>query len=184
MRREGPVAAGENGGVADDRCRRVEIMDVQMANVVAKLPRQGERLSEPPDAIGARITHEVAKEQAQQSSEPRTPRAPGEPAPDAQRFLIEVFGEVAHARPDPLVHRVHEPLGRMAKGPDLERDAAVFERQHFLRDEGLGQPRIAFDHDGDPPAGASCRHEPAIRPPDESGGRSGPCRARRRSGRG
>ena len=35
------------------------------------------------------------------------------------------------------------------------RNAALLERQDLLRDEGLGQARIALDDDGDPPARAS-----------------------------
>ncbi len=44
---------------------------------------------------------------------------------------------------------VDRPVGRVAQGDDQQLEAALLERMQLLRDEGLGQARVALDHDGD-----------------------------------
>ena len=56
----------------------MEIMDVQMADVVAELAGEDEGLSEPPAAVRRRVSQEIAPEQVQQSPDPGLPQAPDE----------------------------------------------------------------------------------------------------------
>ena len=76
-------------------------------------------------------------------------RRPERAAQHAQGLLVEVFRQVGDPRLDGLVHRMHGPLGRVPKRPDIEREPSLFEGQDFLGDEGLGKAWIAFHDDGD-----------------------------------
>ena len=68
-------------------------------------------------------------------------------AQNPQRFLIQVFRQVADPGFDLVVNRMGLAIIGKTQRPDLKRQVAVFQRFQFLRDESLGQSRIALqDH--------------------------------------
>jgi hypothetical protein len=147
--RERPGAPCEQGGIAHDGRRGMEVVHVEMRHRVRQLAAHDDGLTEAADAVRARIAQEIAPEDAQERHEGRLPHGPGETAQHARWLLIEIFRQVADGGRDALVHRVHGLVGRMAQRPDFERDSALLEGQEFLGDEGFREPRIAFDHHRD-----------------------------------
>ena len=90
-------------------------------------------------------------------------RPPAQPRSDAQRLPIEIFGQVGDAAPGCAVHRVDGASVGCRSDQISSGIPRCSEAEDFLRDEGLGQARIALDHDGDP-APSAPRMTALIRP--------------------
>ncbi len=68
-------------------------------------------------------------------------------APDPERLLMEILGEINSLGADLTVDRMDRAVGRMTQRHDQNVEPALFERQDFLGDKRLGQPRIALEDD-------------------------------------
>ena len=70
-------------------------------------------------------------------------------AQHAQRLLVQVLGQIGDGGLDLRVNRMDRRVGRAAQREQREPHAAPLERAQLLRDERLGQARIALEHDAD-----------------------------------
>ena len=196
MGRAAPVEPGQPRGIAGHRGRGVQIVGVEQPDVRRQLGRQHQRLAEAPHPVGGRVAPQIAQPQPARRGIGRPAPHPAPGGGDPRRLLVEILRQIDHRRGDRPVQVVHRRVGRVAQRDDGQREAAALERQDLLRDEGLGQPRIALDHDRDAGAGsrhqagpagaaqAKCRRRAAVRGPASQGADRSAIRSRplKRSG--
>ncbi len=147
VRRDRPGQSGQQRGIARDRGRRVEEMGMQLPDPTGQLVGEHERLAEPADAVARAIAAQVAPPGGPRRAitRPAAQRAPG--GEQLARRLVEIFRQINHRRRDLVMDRMGRAVGRTPQRDDEERQAALLERANLLGNEGLGQPRIAFEHE-------------------------------------
>jgi len=142
-----PRQALEHRGVARHRGRGMQEVRVQPVNVVTQLRREDQRLTEPPDAVRRGIASQVAQPLLPR----RSIRRPASHLPpclqDPKRRPIQVLRKVEHASTDLAMHGVSLAVGRAAQRYDQDVEAAALQGRDFLRDEGLGEPRVALEYE-------------------------------------
>ena len=122
---------------------------MQALDVLRQLVGKDQRLAESAHAAWRRIAPQIAQPEI-----PRFPVARISPfaqpgAQDAQRLEQEVFGQVQDGRTDFVVYRVAARIRRTAQRNDQDIQAAMLERRDFLRNEGLREPWIPLQDEGD-----------------------------------
>jgi hypothetical protein len=124
-------------------------MGMEVADLARKFGSEHERLSEASEAIAAGIAEPIPEPAPTRCRIARkmSRRAPA--VPDAPRLVMEVFREVMHRRPDFPVDGMDMRIGRSPQGDEADVEAPLFERVHFLRDEGFGKAGIALEDEGD-----------------------------------
>ena len=149
VRRHAPRQAAHRGGVARHRGWRVQEMGVEPLDRGRQLGRQHQRLPPAPQSIGRGIAPEVGEEFAPRRLVARQmPRLP--PGREhATGIVLEILRQVDRAGSHAVVHGMMRLVGRPAQRPDFQRHAARLQPGDLLGDEGLGQPRPAFQDEGD-----------------------------------
>jgi hypothetical protein len=127
----------------------VQEMGVQPADFRRQLGRQDQRLAEPPGPVDRRIAAEIGPPAAAGGAIAREP--PGAPpaAQAAERLVQDVFGQIENRRLDLPMDGMDGAVGRMAQRDDADVEAARLQPEDLLGDEGLAQPRIALEDEGD-----------------------------------
>jgi hypothetical protein len=124
-------------------------MGVQRRDIMRQFMRQHERLPKPAPAVGCWIPPPILEPGAERGLVAGT-MAYLTPSPvHAHRLLIEILRHIRDGSADFPMHSVPLEVGRVAQGIDSDVEAAIFQGLDLLRDEGFGQPRIAFENEGD-----------------------------------
>ncbi len=120
-------------------------MGMEVDDAVRQFGGQHERLPEAAKPVAGGIAPEVAPPCGERGAVPGKASRVAPLAQDAQRFVMQVLGQVDDGRPDFGVDRMDFAVRRMAQREERETDAAPFERAELLGDEGLRQARIPLE---------------------------------------
>jgi hypothetical protein len=113
------------------------------------MPSSRRPYSQGSTGVRCRIAPEVAPPEIFCGGVARQPAGTPPAAQDPQRFPIEVFRQIEDRGPDPLMDRVPFAVRRVAQGNDQDIQAALFEGEDFLCNEGFRKARIALEDKSD-----------------------------------
>ena len=146
MSRKRPCYAAKGCRVACDGRWGVHEVRIHQGGGWPGLSRQYQSLSKTPDTVDGMIPLQIPNPQGAGGPISGTFSACKPSFYDAQRLAVKIFGQVEHRHLDLTMNRMGCRVCGMAQRDDLKVHAGFFETADFLRNEGLRQPRITFEH--------------------------------------